>query len=78
MLRSGFSSQSGGSVDGRSVGFWDGLVFVRELCEEAKDPLRDDVEDMMSSLEESSFRPEVLSVFVEASRCCRPLVLGNL
>lgn len=78
MLRSGFSSQSGGSFDGRSVGFWEGLVFVFELRDDAEDPLPDDFDDIISSLEESSLRPEVLPAFEEANRRLRPLVLGTL
>lgn len=56
-------------MPGRSEGFCEGVVFPLDPPDEAKEPFRDEEEDSISSLEESSLHCEVLPELEEAN-CC--------
>ena len=68
MFRSGFLSQSGGSLLGRPEGFCDGVMFPLDVDDEPCDLLLDE-EDNISSFEESPSFSEVVLEPVEAK--CR-------
>ena len=81
MVRFGFSSQSGGSTPGCLKGFCEGFVLPFGACdepEEPEEPLREEEEESISSLEESSLRPEVLPELEEAKRCLCKAEKGDI
>lgn len=69
MFRSGFSSQSGGSGPGPLAGFCEGIVLPFEPFDELDEPLLEEEDESIWSLEKSLVRSELLPELEEAKRC---------
>lgn len=59
-------------------GFCEGVVFPFGACDEPEEPLREEEEESISSLEESSLRSEVLPELEEAKRCLCKAEKGDI